>query len=81
MTNALQACPRLAVTSAAWARWLWLPLVFSLWMSSSAHALAPQVKDGGGFFTAAAVEKANREILEWNAGSKGPADRDLHHGA
>jgi uncharacterized protein len=39
-------------------------MIFCLWMGSSARALTPEVKDTAGFFSAAAVEKANREIAE-----------------
>jgi uncharacterized membrane protein YgcG len=65
MTNALQS-PPLPVRSGLGlsARWLWLPLIFGLWMGPSAHAVAPEVKDGAGFFSATAIEKANREIGE-----------------
>ena len=46
------------------ARWVWLPLVLGLSLGSSAFAIVPQVKDDGKFFSAEAVEKANRVIGE-----------------
>ena len=46
------------------ARWVWLPIVLGLSMGSSAFAIVPQVKDDGKFFSAEAVEKANRVIGE-----------------
>jgi uncharacterized protein len=45
-------------------RWIWLPLVLGLSLGSSAFAIVPQVKDDGKFFSAEAVEKANRVIGE-----------------
>ena len=46
------------------ARWIWLPLLFGLSLGSSAFAIVPQVKDDGKFFSAEAIEKANRGIGE-----------------
>lgn len=45
-------------------RWLWLPAFCGLMTASSAYAVAPQVKDGGGFFSASAIEKANQKITD-----------------
>jgi TLP18.3/Psb32/MOLO-1 phosphatase superfamily protein len=65
MINGLQSPPFSAATGARhFARWLWLPMIFGLWMGSSARAVTPQVKDEAAFFSATAVEKANREIAE-----------------
>src|ERR1700693_4811053 len=46
------------------ARWVWLPLVLTVAMSAQARAVAPEVKDGGGFFTPETITKANAQLAE-----------------
>jgi hypothetical protein len=64
MINGMQTLPVLATRTRLAARWICLPAIIGLWIGSPAHAVTPRVKDAAGFFSAAAVEKANRQIAD-----------------